>query len=35
VRHEFERFLRRGRLEGDFVRVVYIDCRHMHLVAFG
>jgi hypothetical protein len=29
------RFLRCGRLEEGFVRVVCIDYRHAHLVAFG
>jgi len=35
VHREFERYLRCGRLEEGFVRVVCTGCRHEHLVAFS
>jgi hypothetical protein len=35
VHEEFERYLRCGRLEEGFVRVVCTGCRHEHLVAFS
>ena len=35
VHREFERYLRCGRLEEGFVRVVCTSCRHEHRVAFS
>ena len=35
VLDEFERYLRCGRLEEGFLRVVCTGCRHEHLVAFS
>jgi ribosomal protein S27E len=35
VHEEFARYLRRGRLEEGFVRVVCTGCRHEHLVALS
>jgi len=35
VHREFERYLRCGRLEEGFVRVVCTRCRHEHLLAFS